>query len=664
MLPEIQNFKENLPEKEQTRKIILVAKDYVYYLRRYTSIKAAGNGGDTELQLPQMNGLLVEVPKFSQLLSSLTDDLRCSTSIFLEEFIGIGGVECLLDTLRMCQARQNQGSSVAGKQQHTAIRRTMTNQHDCLLCLKSVVKNPKSVIRITDHPQGLSSIASCIMSSYCKSRVVALELLTRVLDISSRGHALVLEAMTALRVLYAEPVRFKFLVAMLNGSSSLPLGFQEAGLKFLNTLLKTSPRPADRIRLQCELEEAGFQIKDIEESLKAVTPPQSSGIWHEIEIWRRSFLDMENVTCERETLETENEKLQKEVHLLRQALKKLEEDKINLMHIEMELKEKCDDLNEEVTTLKTEMQQTKISPRENTRQNNGGEILFNGLRQPTKSDANGDVDDYEDSYSLTENGQLETEEIFIDVPTIRPPVGFRSDSSYEPNTDSFTKPSETVKVIPGGLVPGTKDSSPKTEITNSDKDSALSESESDSGINWRYPEIPEPAALFRNSRPTQNQSDASKYFLFCGAPGIRRIQRSKSEDRRESAKSRNLSDVNKGETKVVESSGFLLMRRPPHDIVSRHCSLPPRASTEQERYLGKPTKYPLPVAYRTNFLLRGHSNCDLYSGISENPGETLTPKIPPPDYSRAASALNSGGTISALVHREITKAVRQISGWI
>lgn len=39
---------------------------------------------------------------------------------------------------------------------------------------------------------------------------------------------------------------------------------QTAALKFLNTLLKTSPRPADRIRLQCELEEAGLDIEALD----------------------------------------------------------------------------------------------------------------------------------------------------------------------------------------------------------------------------------------------------------------------------------------------------------------------------------------------------------------------------------------------------------------
>ncbi|GIX96971.1 hypothetical protein CEXT_520361 [Caerostris extrusa] len=91
---------------------------------------------------------------------------------FLEDFIGSGGVECLLEVLRVCQARQNDAKAPKGRQQQTMLRKISSNQYDCLLCLKYAVQNPKSVIRVTEDAHGLSSICSCFMSTYPKSRIL------------------------------------------------------------------------------------------------------------------------------------------------------------------------------------------------------------------------------------------------------------------------------------------------------------------------------------------------------------------------------------------------------------------------------------------------------------------------------------------------------------
>ncbi|GFT45364.1 hypothetical protein NPIL_462701 [Nephila pilipes] len=310
MLPEIDKYKGKSPEKGSVKKMILLGKDYTQLLKRYSKVVADGKDLDSVIKTQDTG--LTEAPKCSQLLASLKDDLRCATTIFMEDFIGSGGVECLLEVLRVCQARQNDSKAPKGRQQQTMLRKISSNQYDCLLCLKYAVQNPKSVIRVTDDAHGLSSICSCFMSTYPKSRILALQLLVRVLELSSRGHALILEALTAIRVLFGEPVRFKFLVGLLQGTITSPPVFQTAALKFLNTLLKTSPRPADRIRLQCELEEAGLDINALETELRARCIPCTDSIWAEIEVWRKSYLDMEHVTGGKQNLETENERLQHE----------------------------------------------------------------------------------------------------------------------------------------------------------------------------------------------------------------------------------------------------------------------------------------------------------------------------------------------------------------
>lgn len=292
-------------------------------------------------------------------------------------------------------------------------------------------------------------------------------------------------------------------------------------------------------------------------------------------------------------------------------------------------------------------------------------------------------DDEEDPFLTGYNGQLGTEEIFIDVPTIRPPVGFRSDSSVydetaksSPNLSTKSNSSNSTNSNIKKNSYQTNSSSTSTgfgsKTSNSDKesaDSALSESESDSGINWSYPDIPEPpSTTARVSRLAGRPKDDVKRIphRFSQSNIGRKIaQRSRSEDRRETLEARNRKLLN-GETKVVDSNNFIMVRKQ-GGLGGRESSVPPSDSNSRaSRYPGgKPIapSYQLPVAYRSNFLIRGHSNCDLYSGLS-NENLDKIPPIPPPDYSRGISVASSGGTISALVHREITKAVKQISGWI
>ncbi|XP_035231252.1 uncharacterized protein LOC118203114 [Stegodyphus dumicola] len=525
------------------------------------------------------------------------------------------------------------------------------------------MQNPKSVLRVTEDAHGLSSVCSCFMSSYPKSRILALQLLVHVLELSASSHALILEALTTIRVVFGEPVRFKFLVGLLQGSIDSPPVFQTAALKFLNILLKKSPRPADRIRLQCELEEAGLDIGALETELRSRCIPCTDSVWSEIETWRTTYLDMESVAGGKQNLETENERLQKEVEILRQALQKLEEDKINLMQIEMELKEKCEDLNEEVTSLKTGIKKaTSVA-----------EI------HPTDITSNFLNDDDDDLLLSGDSRQLGTEEIFIDVPTIRPPKGFRSDNSCysDPkNSPNLSSKSSSFSNSPPSLKNSFQTSKTnfsskrdfESKIYSSDKesaDSALSESESDSGINWSYPDISDSRTGHQKSHiykfKEDNKSISTRLHPKINSKHIV-APRSRSEDRRETSKTQNFIEC---KTKVVESNFFMLhptrtdlgARIPTNEINGKI------SKYSEERSAAIIPSYQLPVAYRSNFLKRGHSNCDLYSGVNSGRLEKVPP-IPSPDYNEGISVAASGGTISALVHREITKAVKQISGWI
>lgn len=221
-------------------------------------------------------------------------------------------------------------------------------------------------------------------------------------------------------------------------------------------------------------------------------------------------------------------------------------------------------------------------------------------------------------------------------------MGFRSDPS-SPSSSTTSSSSSSKKNCFQTSKKKTSSGFGSKASSSDDKDSALSESESDSGINWSYP-VPE-----KPDRPGRPQTRGGDLVVPFRKPVLKMAQRSRSEDR---TLRKMASD---SETKVVDSSNFFLQRRPRPESAVRIPSLP------EGGVRAIVPSYQLPVAYRSNFLAKGHSTCDLYSGKVVG-GEV--PAIPPPDYSCGVSVAASGGTISALVHREITKAVKQISGWI
>ncbi|KFM79959.1 hypothetical protein X975_16506, partial [Stegodyphus mimosarum] len=161
MLLRTANYNDPFLDKTPLRKMILLAKDYVQHLRRC-------NWKEFEIGSKTTDP---DSPKCSQLLASLKDDLRCATATFLDDFISAGGIECLLEVLRLCQSRQNDSKAARGRHEQTVLRKLCSNQHDCLLCLKYAMQNPKSVLHVTEDAHGLSSICSSFMSSYPKSRI-------------------------------------------------------------------------------------------------------------------------------------------------------------------------------------------------------------------------------------------------------------------------------------------------------------------------------------------------------------------------------------------------------------------------------------------------------------------------------------------------------------
>lgn len=91
------------------------------------------------------------------------------------------------------------------------------------------------------------------------------QILTKVCNLEPNGGRKVLEALSTMRIIFGESVRFKLLISIINSTPSLTTnGLELTVITFLNTLLRKSVNQAERVRLQCEMEEAGLDVNNLE----------------------------------------------------------------------------------------------------------------------------------------------------------------------------------------------------------------------------------------------------------------------------------------------------------------------------------------------------------------------------------------------------------------
>jgi hypothetical protein len=76
-----------------------------------------------------------------------------------------------------------------------------------------------------------------------------------------------------------------------------------------------------------------------------------------------------------------------------------------------------------------------------------------------------------------------------------------------------------------------------------------------------------------------------------------------------------------------------------------------------ESFEDSPKSFPIPKTYKRNFILKGHKNCGLYSGSVEK--ESFSNNLS--DDIKNEPVFDN---MSALVHKEITEAARDIGAWL
>ncbi|CAH0564231.1 unnamed protein product [Brassicogethes aeneus] len=298
----------------------------------------------------------------TELLAKLKSDLRLAYPSFVQEFVGdhLDGVTLLLDLLRAIQLSQsNNGhqttgsSNTTGKVPPSVQRRALLDELSCLQCLLSCcTRYSEAVRKLTASSASLFTLAICIMSNVNKSRIIALQLLTKACEMSSNGHTAVSEAMSTLRLRFGEPMRFRFLIGMLTSAGG-QTELLAAGMKFLNTFLDTSASQQKRLYIQAELDQAGFDIVTIKKNIgnNSSCPDM---VFEEIDHWDKNHIDIETISIRLEDAERENDSLRDKVLLLERKVQILQEEKGILISLEQCLKERCSDLQGEVKSLKSD----------------------------------------------------------------------------------------------------------------------------------------------------------------------------------------------------------------------------------------------------------------------------------------------------------------------
>lgn len=298
----------------------------------------------------------------SELLAKLKCDLRSAYPSFVQEFVAdpLDGVNLLLDLLRAIQLSQSNNSQVqqcspggtTSKLPPALQRRTLLDELSCLQCLHSCcMRYTEAVRKLTSYSAGLFTLAICIMSNVNKSRIVALQLLSKACESPTNSHTAVSEAMSTLRLRFGEPVRFRFLVGMLSSAGS-HVELLSAGLKFLNTFLKTAESVQKRVYLQAELEQAGFDLAAIKKNI-GVNINTCEPLLDEMITFEKHFIDIEGLTIRTESAEKENDDLKDKLSELEQKIQVLQEEKGILISMDQCLREKCSELREEVHSLKS-----------------------------------------------------------------------------------------------------------------------------------------------------------------------------------------------------------------------------------------------------------------------------------------------------------------------
>ncbi|XP_043279031.1 uncharacterized protein mwh isoform X2 [Venturia canescens] len=296
------------PEKERLRPPTYNAEDYAIALRRWgrrPTVTSHESHGTLPSTTSSSSGYasacgemtLRQFTSVSELLNKLRADLRLAFPSFVQEFAAppADGMTLLLETLRGVQLIQSSPPSGQGGPR-IGTRRAALDELGCVECLAACGERCPDAPRLLSQAQpGLLALAVCLTSSLNRSRVLALQLLTKVCQ-APGGHLAVSEAVSTLRLRYGEGGRFRFLAGALLAPRAA-MALRVAGISFLNAFLKSAPRTQTRLYIQAEACEAGLEPRVLQSWLSEVdvrSDDSLSDLLHkEVQKWSHNCVDVE-----------------------------------------------------------------------------------------------------------------------------------------------------------------------------------------------------------------------------------------------------------------------------------------------------------------------------------------------------------------------------------
>ncbi|GIX72001.1 hypothetical protein CEXT_218661 [Caerostris extrusa] len=185
-------------------------------------------------------------------------------------------------------------------------------------------------------------------------------------------------------------------------------------------MLDQCSKISDRVRIQSELEEAGLDINFLEQQLRQKFGNSTHRIWSEIQKWRELQIDLQDSLQNQH----ENMKLKKEVQLLRDALKRLRDERKGILNIHKQLKANGTQWSKRLQDIALKSRVMMTPP----------------VRHPTRSVFLTRPPRYNTQTNLAQQDihDSELDEILIDIPTIQAGSILDVHSSGNPGPGSRT----------------------------------------------------------------------------------------------------------------------------------------------------------------------------------------------------------------------------------
>ncbi|XP_017473132.1 PREDICTED: uncharacterized protein LOC108364080 [Rhagoletis zephyria] len=308
-------------------------------------------------------------PVFNKVRKQFKDILSCIHKFHfpsIRAFVATpsDGISLLLEVLRAIQLSQSSNTPLAPNQMTASMprnpqsyqRRALLDELACLQCLSICCsRSLDATARLGTTPVGLMPLASSATGQGIRARILAMQLMAAACDKTAlghgsqksvtAGHTAVSEAMSTLRLRCSEPVRFRLLVGMLNsggGSGEL----QAVGVRFINSFLESSENLQQRLYLQAELFQAGFEPGSLAKTISPASP------WHEnlrneMKRFHELYVDVDKMI----TQAREADRVRSQMVILERRVQILHEEKAVLTSMERRLQERCAELQREIFRL-------------------------------------------------------------------------------------------------------------------------------------------------------------------------------------------------------------------------------------------------------------------------------------------------------------------------